>query len=42
MVPFLLLGVWENLYGTRLVHLRENFHALSEQGDPGQAPDAPK
>jgi hypothetical protein len=41
MVPFLLLGVWENTYGSRLVHLRENFHSL-EKGDAGQSPDATK
>ena len=41
MVPFVLLGVWENTYGTRLVHLRENFRALSERSDAPGAPDAP-
>ena len=41
MVPFLLLGVWENLYGTRLIHLRENFQSLGERGDAPEAPDAP-
>jgi hypothetical protein len=42
MVPFVLLGVWENTYGTRLIHLRENFHELTEPGGAGQSPDATK
>ena len=40
MVPFLLLGVWENLYGTRLIHLRENFQSLGERGASPETPDA--
>jgi ABC-type multidrug transport system permease subunit len=32
MVPFLLFGLWENVYGTRLTQLRQNFQAFSERG----------
>jgi hypothetical protein len=42
MVPFVLLGVWENTYGSRLTHLRQNFHALTEKGDAGEGSDAAK
>jgi ABC-2 type transport system permease protein len=42
MIPFLLLGVWENTYGSRLIHLRQNFQSLTERGDSGEAPDATK
>ncbi len=31
MVPFLLFGLWENVYGTRLTQLRQNFQAFSER-----------
>jgi ABC-2 type transport system permease protein len=32
MVPFLLFGLWENVYGTRLTQMRQNFQAFSERG----------
>jgi ABC-2 type transport system permease protein len=32
MVPFLLFGLWENLYGTRLAQLHQNFQVFSERG----------
>ncbi|MFY9530164.1 MAG: ABC transporter permease [Candidatus Acidiferrales bacterium] len=32
MVPFLLFGLWENVYGARLTRLRQNFQAFSERG----------
>ena len=35
MVPFLLLGVWENLYGSQLSHISKDFRVLEEQSMPG-------
>jgi len=31
LVPFLIFGVWENVTGTRLKDINQNYHALSTQ-----------
>lgn len=35
MVPFLLLGVWQNVYGRQLSHIRQDFQVL-ERATPGE------
>ena len=37
MVPFLLLGVWQNLYGRQLSHIRQDFRVLEQRVMPGPA-----
>src|SRR5271155_1884387 len=39
LVPFLLFGSWENVWGTRLKRVGVNFHALSMMSSP--APQTP-
>ena len=36
MVPFLLLGVWENIYGHRLTQIRKDFQVLEQRVAPPQ------
>lgn len=31
LVPFIIFGVWENVTGTRLKEINQNYHALSSQ-----------
>ena len=31
LVPFIIFGVWENVTGTRLKQINQNYHALSSQ-----------
>jgi ABC-2 type transport system permease protein len=31
LVPFIIFGVWENITGTRLARINQNYHALSSQ-----------
>jgi ABC-2 type transport system permease protein len=31
LVPFLVFGIWENVTGTRLKEIKQNYHALSGQ-----------
>jgi ABC-2 type transport system permease protein len=34
LVPFLLLGVWENSRGTLLNKIQQNFHSMEQKSDP--------
>ena len=40
MVPFFLLGMWENAYGHRLKEIRQNFQSLDQSSQ--QAPSSHK
>ena len=38
MIPFLFFGTWENVTGTRLIRIHQDFQALSGRMKPDQSP----
>jgi hypothetical protein len=38
MIPFLFFGTWENVAGTRLIRIHQDFQALSGRIKPDQSP----
>jgi ABC-type uncharacterized transport system permease subunit len=40
LVPFLLFGAWENIYGARLERVSSNFHAIEHEVVPEQSPSS--
>lgn len=41
VIPFLLLGTWENVYGKRMAEARMLMHSIRSQPRPAQKSDAP-